>query len=200
MGGLIPNPNDMEVVDGLNARFSGTKLQMLRNHIQNKNDDFFAHGRHLRRITWRLKIFPTSGNRPKGRWLTFLKDILPQSIHDQILTELRSAVGNPAQINNNCVGVRFWAVYEPNLKNNYELVVETELPDANGQYWKSITLKCLQEIDPNVNGDPNDPPGDNGENGPPQPSFRRPPKGKRKKSVKRPKGGKKVSKKKSKKR
>ena len=45
---------------------------MLRDHFQNKNDDFFAHGRHLRRITVATKdLYATSGNRPEeGGWLT----------------------------------------------------------------------------------------------------------------------------------
>jgi hypothetical protein len=172
MGDLIPNPNDLQIVDGLNARFTGLELQNLRAHIQNNNDDFFANGRHLRRITWRLNVFPTSGPKPKGRWLTFLKDILPQPIHDQILAELRDAVGNPAKINNACAGVRFWAVYDPTLATPYGLVVDTEAPDANGSYWKTITLTCFAEIPANVQGDPSNPPADNGENGPPQPALR----------------------------
>jgi hypothetical protein len=172
MGDLIPNPNDLQIVDGLNARFSGSKLQSLRAHIQNNNDDFFAPGRRLRRITWRLNVFPTSGPKPKGRWLTFLKDILPQPIHDQILAELRDAVGTPARVNNNCAGVRFWAAYDPNLATPYGLVVGREPPDPNGLFWKTITLTCLAEIPANVQGDPSNPPADNGENGPPQPALR----------------------------
>ncbi len=171
MGSLIPNPDDLVVIDGLNARFSGTKLQKLRDHMTNRNDDFFAVGRRLRRVTWRLKIFPTSSNRPKGRWLTFLNTILPAPIHDRILAELRDAVGFPGHINNNCVGVRFWAVYDPGMANTYELVVVDEPPDGAGLYWKNITLKCLQDINNGVAGDPSNPPADNGEQTPAQPTF-----------------------------
>jgi hypothetical protein len=172
MGALIPNPQDLEVVDALNTRFSGSPLARLRAHIQANNDDFFAPGRRLRRITWRLRAFPVSGgNRPKGRWLTFLETILPANIHDQILSELRDAVGQPGAINNNCAGVRFWATYEPNLAQPYDLVVARGTPDGSGLFWKMITLKCRTEIPINEPGNPGDPNPDPGEHGPPHPTL-----------------------------
>ena len=68
MGGLIPNGNDVEVIEKLNTTFQGNKLANLRRHIADNADDLFANTRHLHRISHRLKIFPTSGARPKGRW------------------------------------------------------------------------------------------------------------------------------------
>jgi hypothetical protein len=180
MGGLIPNPNDLEVIDALNTRFSGTRLQKLRDHIRDKTDDFFEPGRRLKRISWRLKVFPSSGIRPKGRWLTFLGSILPSNIHDRILNELRDAVGRPGALNDKCAGVRFWAAYDPNLAQAYDLTVDPGTPDGNGFFWKTITLKCRAEIPANESGDPQDPPKDNGEKGPDHPnlaSSRRRPRG-----------------------
>jgi hypothetical protein len=171
MGSLIPNPNDLEIVDQLNAVFTGTKLTNLRNFVQGANDDFFAPGRSLARISWRLNVFPTSGNKGKGRWLTFLKKILPGSVHDQILAQLRAAVGYPAAINNNCIGIRFWVVYHPKIKSSYELHVDPGAPDASGQYWVTITLKCKAEIDAKEPGDPTTPIADGGEQPPPQPPI-----------------------------
>ncbi|WP_128923040.1 hypothetical protein [Bradyrhizobium guangxiense] len=171
MGALIPSPNDLELIDALNTSFSGNKLKTLRKHIKDKNDDFFEPTRKLRRIAWRLKIFPVSGgNRPKGRWLKFLKDILTSSVHDKILAELRSAVGVPGAINDKCVGVRFWAVYESALGTPYDVEIYDD-PDPNGLFWKTIILKCKTEIDANEPGDASDPPKDNGEQTPPQPSL-----------------------------
>src|SRR4051794_33038554 len=102
MGGLIPNGNDAEVIDKLNATFQGAKLAKLRKHIQDNADDVFASSRHLHRISHRLKIFPTSGPRPKGRWYVFLRDLLGDANRTKILQALKDSVGDDPK----CVGIR----------------------------------------------------------------------------------------------
>jgi hypothetical protein len=167
MGGLIPNGNDAEVIDQLNTRFQGAKLTKLRKHIHDNADNFFASTRHLHRISHRLKIFPTSGTRPKGRWYVFLRDLLGDANRLKILQALRDHVGN-----DKCVGIRFWARFNTAASPpEYEVEVVQDSPDANGNFWVTITLLCDHEIDPSVPGDPSIPPPDPGEHGPVQPNL-----------------------------
>jgi len=179
MGALIPNGNDAEIIDKLNTTFQGAKLAKLRKHIHDNADDLFGSGRKLHRISHRLKIFPTTGNRPKGRWYVFLRDLIGDPNRIQILQAINDAVGDP-----NCVGIHFWARY--NTKSNppdYEVEVSPKHPDANGKFWITITLLCDHEIDPNIPGDPSDPPADGGEHGPEHPNLR--PVRRKKKAVKK---------------
>jgi hypothetical protein len=193
MGSLIPNGNDAEVIDKLNARFQGNKLKSLRKHINDNTDDFFASGRKLHRISHRLKIFPSSGNRPKGRWYVFLRDIIGDTNRIKILNAMKDALDD-----DKCVGIHFWARFNPKPSPpDYEVDVSPKHPDANGEYWITITLLCDHEIDPNIPGDASDPPADAGEKGPVHPSLharRKSPKNAVKKSAK--KAGKKTAKKK----
>jgi hypothetical protein len=168
MGGLIPNPNDAEVIDKLNAQFQGAKLQKLRDHIRGTADVFFADDRHLHRISHRLRIFPSSGDRPKGRWYVLLRDLIGDTNRKAILKALRDAVGNPK-----CVGIHFWARFNtrstPPPIADYEVEVIQERPDTNGEFWVAITLLCDHEILASVQGDPSDPPEDPGEKRPVHP-------------------------------
>jgi hypothetical protein len=167
MGGLIPNGNDAEVIDQLNSRFQGAKLTKLRKHINDNADNFFASTRHLHRISHRLKIFPTSGTRPKGRWYVFLRDLLGDANRLKILQALRDNVGT-----DKCVGIRFWARFNTAAKPpDYDVEVVQDAPDANGNFWVTITLLCDHEIDPSVPGDPSTPSPDSGEHGPVHPNL-----------------------------
>ena len=202
MGGLIPNGNDAEVIDKLNTRFQGAKLRNLRKHIKDENDDFFASGRNLHRISHRLKIFPSTGDRPKGRWYVFLRDLIGETNRIIILKALKDALDD-----DKCVGIHFWARFNETLNPpDYDVDVSPKHPDANGEYWITITLLCDHEIDPSIPGDPSDPPADAGENGPVHPSLlaaqRKSPKRAVKKSAKKAvkKVGKKAAKKKKQKR
>ena len=180
MGGLIPNGNDAEVIDQLNARFRGAKLTKLRKHIHDNADDFFASSRRLHRISHRLKIFPTSGTRPKGRWYVFLRDLLGDANRLKILEALRDNVGN-----DKCVGIRFWAQFNTATSPpDYDVEVVQDTPDANGNFWVTITLLCDHEIDPSLPGDPSTPRPDSGEQGPVHPNLT-PAKPKTLKSVKK---------------
>jgi hypothetical protein len=166
MGSLIPNGNDAEVINKLNDRFQGNKLINLRRHIKGKSDDFFASDRHLHRISYRLNIFPSTGNRPKGRWYLFLRDLIGDTNRTKILAALKGALDDEK-----CVGVHFWARFNPKTNPpDYDVDISPKHPDANGEYWITITLLCDHEIDAGISGDPSVPPADNGEKSPVQPS------------------------------
>jgi hypothetical protein len=180
MGALIPNGNDAEVISQLNSVFTGAKLAKLRRHIQ--HDNMFGAGRHLPRISFRLKVAPTSGNRAKGRWYVFLRDLIGPSNQQKILTGLRDAVADST-----CVGIRFWARLDPGVANGYDVEVVSEPADASGQHWVTITMLCDHEINPTLPGDPSTPPADPGEGPPTQPLVAATPKAKKaaKKTVKK---------------
>jgi hypothetical protein len=167
MGALIPNGNDAEVIDRLNTVFTGRKLKKLRKHIQDNGDDVFGSGRKLHRISHRLKIFPTSGDRPKGRWYVFLRDLIGDPNRVQILQAIKDAVNDP-----NCVGIHFWARFGDGIPApGYKADITPKHPDAQGQYWITITLLCDHEVDPQLPGDSSKPPADAGEVGPEQPDV-----------------------------
>jgi hypothetical protein len=188
MGALIPNGNDAEVISQLNSVFTGPKLAKLRKHIKNTHDDVFGAARHLPRISYRLKVAPTSGNRAKGRWYVFLRDLIGPGNQQKILTGLRDAVADPT-----CVGIRFWARLDPAIGSGYDVEVVTEPADPDGQHWVTITMLCDHEINPTLPGDPSTPPADSGEAAPPQPLVtaprrRAPKKPPKKKASKKPTG------------
>jgi len=165
MGGLIPNGNDAEVIDKLNKEFQGNKLRNLRTHITGKSDDFFASDRQLHRISYRLNIFPSTGDRPKGRWYVFLRDLIGDANRTKILAALKAALDD-----DKCVGVHFWARFNPAPNPpDYDVDISPKHPDANGEYWITITLLCDHEIDPSISGDPSEPPADNDEKSPVHP-------------------------------
>jgi hypothetical protein len=58
MGSLIPNPHDQNVSGKLDNTFSDPHLRNLRRFIQNTDHGFFDPGRHLYRISHRLKVSP----------------------------------------------------------------------------------------------------------------------------------------------
>ncbi len=192
MGALVPNPNDMEVINALNTLFSDPHLTKLRNWMSGAHGDpnLFASGRHLFRISYRLKVHPThmTVTNPRGRWFAFLKFCLGErpygagqpTNHDIILSALGGFVDDAK-----CVGIHFWAQYGAGVGAglaqipsgfNYKAVVTQEPADPNsGQYWGSITLLCLHDLpagaptvpDPSAaNGDD-----DNGESGDEQPNI-----------------------------
>jgi hypothetical protein len=153
MGSLVPNPNDLQVINQLNDLFSQPRLKGLRDWISANDPNFFAPGRHLFRIAYRLNIAPAAGANPRGRWFKFLKDFLndrpdgsgkPKN-HDIILTALDGYVGDP-----NCSGIRFWARYgaatELPATIDYKAVVTQDPPDSTGLYWTSITLLCRHDL------------------------------------------------------
>jgi hypothetical protein len=161
MGALIPNGNDAEVIDKLNATFTGRKLKKLRKHIRDSRDDMFADTRRLHRISHRLKVHPTSGPRAKGRWYVFLRDLVGPANQKKILQAIRGAVNDPT-----CESIKFWARLDPGVATGYDVEVV-----AGPAHTVTITLLCDHEIDPSVHGDPSTPPPDTGEAGPEHPDL-----------------------------
>jgi hypothetical protein len=188
MGALIPNTNDAEVISALNSAFSGPPLAKMRRHIRNKHDDMFGGDRKLHRISYRLKAWPTTGNRAKGRWFLFLRDLVGAATQQKILKGIRDSVNDTS-----CAGIRFWARLDSGAPSDYEVEIVSEPADATGQHWVTITLLCDHEIDPSLPGDPSTPPADSGEVAPPQPLVAKPPRSAPKKKASR-KSSKKASK------
>jgi hypothetical protein len=171
MGSLIPNPNDQEILDKLNNRFSPVGLTALRQFMTASGDDTFNASRTLHRISYRLKLHPTSGARPRARWFKFLKDMLGTTNSAKIQKTIRDAV-NDWNTNNGvgCIGLKFWAIYDPHLTTDYSVDVYEAPPDADGRYWVTITLVCNHEIVGTENGIPDPTAPENGEKGNP-PAF-----------------------------
>lgn len=153
MGALVPNPNDLQVINQLNGLFSEPRLTTLRNWIAANDPNFFAGGKKLHRIAYRLNLAPTGGANPRGRWFKYLKDFLKErpdgsgrpKNHDIILTALDGYVSD-----HNCTGIRFWARYastELPTGIDYKAVVAEDAPDTgSGLYWASITLLCRHDL------------------------------------------------------
>src|SRR6476620_6433411 len=90
MGGLIPNAHDKDVSGRLDNQFSDPHLRNLRNRIRGPEPYFFArprpgNGRHLARISHRLKIHPHGPQPPtplelKARWQYFLQTLLTNPV------------------------------------------------------------------------------------------------------------------------
>jgi hypothetical protein len=189
MGSLVPSPYDMEAINALNSVFSIPHLTNLRTWMAPHDANFFARGRHLHRIAYRLKAHPSvrTGNNPRGRWFKFLKHNLGEkpggagtdTNHDIILTALDSFVRDPL-----CDGIHFWARYgaaaELPAGINYKAVRAQETPDSDAasptyhHYWGSITLLCRSDMG-NIGADPDPTTGsghaDPGEGGVEQPPI-----------------------------
>lgn len=200
MGALIPNPNDIEIINKLNTRFGMAGIAALRQFMANHHDDTFNAGRHLHRISYRLGIYPTTGARPRARWFVFLRSLIGATNAHMIQSAIRDAV-NDWNPNTNpptgCVGVKFWAIYDPTIAQDYSVDVYKAPPDAAGQYWATITLVCNHEIDPNEPGIPDPTTADGGESGGPPPTIgigRRQPRAAKKAAIPKKSGKKTVKK------
>ncbi len=122
MGGLIPTPNDLEVVAKLNLRFSSSGLTTLRNYQTANADRLFAPGanRTLERVSVRLGIYPTlPGGR--GRWLHFLQNILKPANGNATYNLIKTILDN-ALSTANVDSVVFNILEDPTAgANNYYL-------------------------------------------------------------------------------
>jgi hypothetical protein len=170
MGALIPNPNDIEVLNKLNTRFGPKGMEKLRQFMADNEDDTFKASRNLHRVSYRLKIHPTSGSRPRARWFVFLKTLIGATNSNKIKSAIRDALNDwdsNAEPPTGCVGIKFWAIYDPGLVQDYRADIYKAPPDAAGQYWVTITLVCNHEMDVNETGIPDPTTPDDGEKGTP---------------------------------
>jgi hypothetical protein len=153
----IPSGGDRAIVAILNWQFSGAPLEGLRQHQRSKSENLFDRNHHLARVVWRLGLFPTTGsNRPKARWLKFLRSILPVRVQNKIKSALSDALGDP-----NCSSVTFQAVEDSTAADYNCLRNVVALP--NGGNSVALTLVCPQPVNPDDAGDPSEPPPDPGE-------------------------------------
>jgi hypothetical protein len=171
MGDLLPNGNDIDVINQLTTRFTASPFLDLKNYIDSSGDDFlWGNGRSLARASFRLNIWPTSGTKAKRRWFAFLGRILSRQNRIDIQTALKTATENTA---GNIVGVHFWAQFDATIPHNtYVVQVTREAADAAGNVFLKITLLCDHEIPSTEAGDPNPGP-DPGEKGPVHPLAKR---------------------------
>jgi hypothetical protein len=205
MGDLLPNGNDIDVINQLTTRFTASPFSDLKHYVGSSHDDFlWGNGKSLARASYRLNIWPTSGPKAKARWFAFLARILSRQNQLDIKAALRTAVENTA---GNIVGVHFWAQFDATIaQNTYVVQVTRDPADAAGNVFLKITLLCDHEIPSTEPGDP-DPGPDPGETGPVHPVMlkkakkKKPKKTKAKKAkAKKPKAKKAKAKKSSRKR
>lgn len=194
MGDLLPNGNDIDVINQLTVRFTASQFSELKNYVHSSRDDFlWGNGKSLARASYRLNIWPTSGTKAKRRWFAFLGRILSRQNRIDIQTALKTAVENSA---GNIAGVHFWAQFDSTVPHNtYGVQVTREAADAAGNVFLKITLLCDHEIPSTEGGDAN-PGADPGEIGPVHPFLKKPKKKKvnKAKKTKKAKGKKSVKK------
>jgi len=182
MGALIPNPHDQNVSGKLDTTFSDPHLRNLRRFIQHTDHGFFDPGRHLYRISHRLKVAPDGPPPPnpaalKGRWQYFLQTLLTNAQAAQNGTTVAEVIREALRVfvadDPNCTSITFSAIPDDGtLPNgiNYRADINPH-PQAlpANPYVASIHLMCRQEIPPGVNAP--DPPADGGEVPPDQPNI-----------------------------
>jgi hypothetical protein len=173
MGSLIPSGGDTNVINKLDNLFSGQKLAKLRAFVNGTDPQFFHPPRHLRRLSFRLKIWPDN---LKGRWFYLLKQLLPNTAQGGttvavvIRDALRDFVADP-----NCTQVSFQVQPDVHgtLPNGIDYRADVN-PDPTAlpghAYAASVTLVCRTEIPQGVN-EPDPTTKDTGENGPDQPNI-----------------------------
>jgi hypothetical protein len=171
MGDLLPNGNDIDVINQLTTRFTASPFSALKHYVSSSQDDFlWGNGKSLARASYRLNIWPTSGTKAKRRWFAFLGRILSRQNQMDIKAALKTAVENTA---GNIVGVHFWAQFDASIaQNSYVVQVTRDAADAAGNVFLKITLLCDHEIPATEAGDP-DPGPDLGEIGPVHPLVKR---------------------------
>lgn len=177
MGSLIPSGGDNNVIAKLDALFSGQSLQNLRNFVSGTDPQFFHPPRHLRRISYRLKIWPDG---LKGRWFYLLRHLLPNTEQDTpqgastvavvIRNALRDFVADA-----NCTHVCFHVQLDVQgtlpKGIDYRADIAPNPAAPPGQpYAADVTLVCRKEIPQGVN-EPDPTAKDGGENGPDQPNL-----------------------------
>jgi len=173
MGSLIPSGGDMNVISKLDTLFSEPHLTKLRTFVAGTDAQFFHPPRHLRRISYRLKIWPDG---LKGRWFYFLKHLLPNTHQNgtTVAVIIRDALRDFVA-DTNCTYVSFHV--QPDVYNtlpagiDYRADISPDPAAAPAKpYPATITLVCRNEIPHGVN-EP-DPTGkDGGEGGPDQPNI-----------------------------
>ena len=173
MGSLIPSGGDTNVINKLDNMFSDPHLANLRAFVKTTDSNFFHAPRHLRRISYRLKIWPDG---LKGRWFYFLKNLLPNTAQNgtTVAVVIRDAL-KTFVADTNCSHVRFQV--QPDVHGTLPAGIDYRAdinPDPAARpanpYSATVTLVCRNEIPQGVN-EPDPTVKDGGENGPDQPNV-----------------------------
>jgi hypothetical protein len=162
MGVLLPNGNDIEVINKLNRRFNDLAFSGLKDYVTNSGDDFlWGQQKTLHRASLRLKIHPTSGPRARGRWFAFLRTVLSDANRAAIKNAFQNAFQDTT---GTIVGMQFWAQFDPSVTpaGTYEVQVTDVPADNAGHLFKRVTLLCDHDIGGGLSPDP-DPGPDPGE-------------------------------------
>jgi hypothetical protein len=212
MGALLPvgSGPDAEIVDRLNALFTGANLTVLRRH--NRTEPLFGANHRLRRVAFRIGAYPARDygtDDAKRKWFFFLHHEVPQATQDAIKRILNDAMTRSA-----ITAVKF-SVEEnsqashPHLFPSNDEPLPNYLNVAGNNYLVHLIVKAPMDDsaeDPPGDNDPD--PGEQPINWPTlalrQPPFKRPKAGgkpgRKKKSPKKKSAKKKSAKKKSDKR
>jgi hypothetical protein len=198
MGALLPvgSGPDAEIVDRLNALFTGANLAVLRKH--NKTEPLFGANHRLRRVAFRIGAYPARDygtDDAKRKWFFFLHHEVPQATQDAIKRILSDAMTRSA-----ITAVKF-SVEENSQASHPHLFPSNDEPLANYLSAAGDTYLVHLIVKAPMDDSAEDPPGDNDPDPGEQPinwptlALRRPP-------FKRPKAGgkpgrKKVAKKKA---
>jgi hypothetical protein len=173
MGSLIPSNGDTNVINKLDTLFSDPHLTHLRAFVKGTDPQFFHPPRHLRRISYRLKIWPDG---LKGRWFYFLKHLLPHAAQNgtTVAVVIRDAL-KVFVADTKCTYVSFHV--QPDVQGTLQAGIDYRadiIPDPAAPpatpYPATITLVCRTEIQQGVN-EPDPTAKDAGENGPDQPNI-----------------------------
>jgi hypothetical protein len=174
MGSLIPSGGDTNVINKLDNLFSGQSLKNLRGFVTGTDPNFFHAPRLLRRISYRLKIWPDG---LKGRWFYLLAHPLHNTAQDGtfVAVVIRNALRHFVADDPNCTQVSFYvqADVKGTLPDGIDYRADIN-PDPAARpakaYAATVTLVCRTEIPPGVN-EPDPTTKDGGENGPDQPNI-----------------------------
>lgn len=160
MGMLIPSGDDKDIVKKLNKRFNEKNLKKLRKFQSRTGDRIFAPGRSLRRISKRLKLWPTHspGDRPRARWFKFLMTYLPKSVQEDIRDRLDEAL-----LDTSLHFVVFHVQPAPDVA--HRLIPSIAYSDDQTTIGRDMTLQVPNAMPQNDSGDYTDPPPEAGEPG-----------------------------------
>jgi hypothetical protein len=173
MGSLIPSTGDTNVINKLDYRFSGQPLANLRAFVTGTDPNFFHAPRLLRRISYRLQIWPDG---LKGRWFYLLAHPLHNTAQDgtTVAVVIRNALRHFVADDPNCTQVSFYVQHDvkgtlpPGIDYRADIDPDPAALPAHA-YAATVTLVCRAEIPQGVN-EP-DPGPDNGEHGGDHPNI-----------------------------
>ena len=158
MGALLPvgSGPDAEIVDRLNALFSGASLAVLRKH--NRTEPLFDAHHRLRRLAFRIGAYPARDygtDDAKRKWFFFLHHEVPQATQDAIKRILSDAMTRSA-----ITAVKF-SVEENSQASHPHLFPSNDEPLPNYLNAAGNTYLVHLIVKAPMDDSAEDPPGDN---------------------------------------